>query len=118
TVLGTGNESTVQLIASAMFSLLAHADQATALAADPALIPGAVEEFLRYFTPFELSGIRFATEPVTIGGVRIPAGEAVMAVLAAADRDPRAFAEPDRVDFHRRDGDGHLAFGHGIHYCL
>jgi cytochrome P450 len=117
-VLGSGNESTVHLIASGLFSLLAHPEQAAALAGDPALLRPAVEEFLRYFTPFELSGIRFTTESVSIRGVTIPAGEAVMVVLAAADRDPRAFTEPDRVDFTRRDGDGHLAFGHGIHYCL
>jgi cytochrome P450 len=118
TVLGTGNESTVQLIAGAMFSLLAQPALAASLVADPGLVPAAVEEFLRYYTPFELSGIRFTSEPVTIAGVTIPAGEPVMAVLAAADRDPRAFAAPDRVDFTRRDGGGHLALGHGIHFCL
>ncbi|MBB5802230.1 cytochrome P450 [Saccharothrix ecbatanensis] len=118
TVLGSGNESTVQLIAAGTFHLLSHPEQAAALADDPALLPGAVEEFLRYFNPFELSGVRFTTEPVTIGGADIPAGEAVLVVLAAADRDPRVFAEPDRVDFSRPDGRGHLAFGHGIHYCL
>lgn len=118
TVLGSGNESTVQLIAAGMFSLLAHPEQAAALVGDPALVPAAVEEFLRYFTPFELSGLRFTTEPVTVGGVVIPEGEAVMVVLAAADRDPRVFADPERVDFTRRPAEGHLAFGHGVHYCL
>ncbi|MEV6942986.1 cytochrome P450 [Streptomyces sp. NPDC051172] len=118
TLLGTGHESTVQLVGNGMYALVAHPDQADLLRADPDRIPAAVEEFLRFFTPFELSGLRFTDAPVEIGGVLIPEGEAVQVALAAADRDPRAFAHADRLDVTRTDAGRHLALGHGIHYCI
>jgi cytochrome P450 len=76
-----------------------------------------VEELLRYDGPVELATWRYATEPLTVGGEKVSAGDPVLVVLAAADRDPARFAEPDTVDLARRDNP-HLGYGHGIHYCL
>ncbi len=76
-----------------------------------------MEELLRYDGPVELATWRFATEPVVIGGQRIETGDPVLVVLAAADRDPERFADPDTLDLGRRDNQ-HLGYGHGIHYCL
>ncbi|HET6359809.1 cytochrome P450 [Streptomyces sp.] len=81
------------------------------------LLETAVEELLRYDGPVELATWRFATEPLTIGGQRIAAGDPVLVVLAAANRDPERFDEPDTLDLTRRDNQ-HLGYGHGIHYCL
>ncbi|MGW1492431.1 cytochrome P450 family protein [Streptomyces sp. NPDC002402] len=81
------------------------------------LLATAVEELLRYDGPVELATWRFATEPLTIGGQRIAAGDPVLVVLAAANRDPARFDEPDTLDLFRRDNQ-HLGYGHGIHYCL
>ena len=77
----------------------------------------AVEEFARYDGPALLAIRRFPVEDITIGGVTVPAGETVLLSLAAANRDPRRFPDPDRLDL-GRDATGHLALGHGIHYCL
>ncbi len=107
----------MNLIGNGTLALLSHPDQLAELKADPGLLDGAVEELLRYDGPVEFGTWRFTTEPVTVGGVPIPAGEPVLAVLAAADRDPGRFAEPDTLDL-TRDGGGHLALGHGIHFCL
>ncbi|MER7409689.1 MULTISPECIES: cytochrome P450 family protein [Streptomyces] len=113
-----GYETTVGLISNGALALLRHPDQLAALRADPGLLPGAVEEMLRYDGPVETSTYRFTTEPVEIGGTVIPGdGQLVLPVLADADRDPRRFAEPDTFDV-RRAPRGHLAFGHGIHFCL
>jgi cytochrome P450 len=81
------------------------------------LLPGTIEEFLRYQGPLRHATFRFTREPVELGGVVVPEGELVMLGLASANRDDEHFAEPDRLDI-RRDTAGHLAFGHGIHYCL
>ncbi|MBO8200218.1 cytochrome P450 [Streptomyces smyrnaeus] len=113
-----GYETTVGLIANGTLALLRHPDQLAALRADPALIPGAVEEMLRYDGPVEVSTYRFTLEPVEIGGTLIPGdGQLVLPVLADADRDPARFPDSDRFDI-RREARGHLAFGHGIHFCL
>lgn len=112
-----GHETTVNLISNGVRALLAHPDQLAALRADPGLLDGAVEEMLRYDGPVETSTFRFTAEPVEIAGTVIPAREAVLVVIASADRDPRQFDDPDRFDI-RRDARGHLAFGHGLHYCL
>ncbi|MGW0583257.1 cytochrome P450 family protein [Streptomyces sp. NPDC002920] len=112
-----GHETTVNLITNAVHALLTHPDQLAALRADPALLDGAVEEALRYEGPVENATFRFAAEPLEIAGTHIAAGEAVMIGLTAADRDAARFPAPDRFDI-RRDTRGHLAFGHGIHYCL
>ncbi|MEV0170068.1 cytochrome P450 [Streptomyces sp. NPDC050803] len=112
-----GYESTVNLITSGVHALLTHPDQLAALRADMNLIDGAVEEMLRYEGPIENATFRYAAEPLEIAGVRIEAGEPVMVSLAAADRDEDRYPDPERFDI-RRDSRGHVAFGHGIHFCL
>ncbi|MGV9452962.1 cytochrome P450 family protein [Streptomyces sp. NPDC003635] len=112
-----GYESTVNLISSGVHALLTHPDQLAALRADMTLIGSAVEEMLRYEGPIENATFRYAVEPLEIAGVRIEAGEPVMVCLAAADRDEERFPDPGRFDI-RRDSRGHVAFGHGIHFCL
>jgi len=111
-----GHETTVNLIGNGMFALLRRPDELARLRADPSLFPGAVEEFLRLDSPVNLATMRFTAEPVTIGGTEIPAGELVLLSLGSANRDPARYQHPDELDV-RRDG-GHLAFGHGIHFCL
>ncbi|WP_059009251.1 cytochrome P450 family protein [Streptomyces specialis] len=112
-----GHETTVSLIANGAWALLTHPEQLAALRADPALIPGAVEEFLRWESPVNLATLRYTEEPVVIAGTRIPAGSFVHVALTSANRDADRFAEPDGLDI-ARDAGGHLAFGHGIHHCL
>ncbi|MGI5374606.1 cytochrome P450 family protein [Streptomyces sp. CA-251387] len=116
-ILFAGYENTVQLIGNAVLALLRHPEQLAALRERPARLPAAVEEFSRYEGPALLAIRRFPTEDVTIGGVTVPAGETVLLSLAAANRDPARFPDPDRLDL-SRDASGHLALGHGIHYCL
>ncbi|MFJ9709127.1 cytochrome P450 [Streptomyces sp. NPDC101234] len=116
-ILFAGYENTVHLIGNATLALLLNPSQLAALRADPTRIGAAVEELARYDGPAPLAIRRFPTEDVTIGGVTVPAGETVLLSLAAAHRDPRRFPEPDRLDI-GRDATGHLALGHGIHYCL
>lgn len=116
-ILFAGYENTVQLIGNAILALLQHPDQMALLRQDPSRITAAVEEFARFEGPALLAIRRFAIEDVTIGGVRIPAGETVLLSLSAANRDPDRFPDPDRLDL-GRDAVGHLALGHGIHYCL
>ncbi|MET9801074.1 cytochrome P450 [Streptomyces sp. NPDC006368] len=112
-----GHETTVNLISNGVRALLDHPAQLAALRADFGLLDGAVEEMLRYDGPVETGTVRFAREPVEVGSTVIPAGAAVLVGIGAGDRDPARFAGPDRFDIHR-DTAGHLAFGHGIHYCL
>ncbi|MEU9374459.1 cytochrome P450 [Streptomyces sp. NPDC048255] len=113
-----GHETTVNLIGNGVRALLEHPEQLAALRADPeGLIDGAVEEMLRYDGPVQHATYRFALADLELGGVTVPAGSSVLVALAAADRDPARFAEPDVFDI-RRTGPGHLAFGHGIHFCL
>ncbi|HEV7651185.1 MAG TPA: cytochrome P450 [Actinophytocola sp.] len=117
TILNAGHETSAQLIANGTFALLSHPDQLAALRADPALLPSAIEEMLRLFGPAELAALRFTREPVEIGGVAVPAGEVVQILWGSANRDDAQFAEAERFDITRRNS-AHLAFGHGIHYCL
>ncbi|MPY63764.1 cytochrome P450 family protein [Streptomyces spongiae] len=116
-VLFAGYESSIHLLGNATLALLSNPDQLAALRADASLWHGAVEELARYDGPAAISIRRFPTEDVTIGGVTVPAGETVLLCLAAAHRDPHRFPDPDRLDI-TRDTTGHLALGHGIHYCL
>ncbi|MFJ9101202.1 cytochrome P450 [Streptomyces sp. NPDC102405] len=116
-ILFAGYENTVQLIGNAVLALFQHPGQLDALRKDPARLPAAVEEFLRYEGPALLAIRRFPLEDVTIGGVTVPAGETVWVSPSAANRDPDRFPDPDRLDL-ARDASGHLALGHGIHYCL
>jgi cytochrome P450 len=112
-----GHETTVNLITNGMYLLLTHPDQHRRLRSDPGLIPAAVEEFLRYESPVETTTHRFTAEPVEVAGVTIPAGEVVIVSLSSANRDEERFAEPARFDVARGES-SHLAFGHGIHFCL
>ncbi|MFI9585339.1 cytochrome P450 [Streptomyces sp. NPDC052236] len=117
-LLVAGHETTVNLISGGVLALLTHPDQLAALRADFGLLDGAIEEMLRYDGPVETSTYRFTLEPVEIGGTIIPGGgQLVLIAMADAHRDPARFPDPDRFDI-RRDTRGHLAFGHGIHYCL
>lgn len=113
-----GHVTTVNLIGNAIFALLTHPEQLAALKSDRALVKNAVEETLRYFGPAEMTTVRWATEPVALDGVAIEAGEPLLAVLAAADRDPARFADPETFDVRRPDAHRHMAFGKGIHACL
>ena len=112
-----GHETTTNLIGNGMKALLQHPDQLQRLRDDPTLIGGAVEELLRYDGPVHLTG-RIATEDLEIAdGVIARKGEGVTLLLAAANRDPARFDDPDRLDIDRPDP-RHLTFSHGIHYCL
>ena len=116
-LLVAGHETTVNLIASGMLALLLNPGELARLRADPGLIGGAVEELLRYMNPVNHATFRCAAEPIEIGGAQIGPGEAVFVALSGANRDPARYADPERLDLDR-DSAGHLAFGHGIHYCL
>ncbi|WP_211588535.1 cytochrome P450 family protein [Allorhizocola rhizosphaerae] len=116
-VMNAGYETTANMISSGMLALLTHPDQQELLRADLSLLPSAIEEFLRFESPLNLSTIRFSTEAIEVGDVTIPAGEIVFIALLAANRDPEQFAEPDRLRVDRRAGQ-HLSFGHGIHHCV
>jgi cytochrome P450 len=112
-----GHETTVNLIGNAVYLLGRWPDQKQRLLDDPGLLPAAVEEVLRLASPTATTTYRVTTRPLTIGDTTIPAGEQVLVSLLAVNRDEFRFAEPDTFDPVRRDG-GHLAFGHGIHFCL
>ncbi|MEU8995552.1 cytochrome P450 [Streptomyces caniferus] len=113
-----GYETTANLISNGVLALLTHPDQLAALCADPSLIDGAVEEMLRYDGPLETSTFRFTVEPTEIAGTVIPGGgEVVLPVIADSGRDPLRFDDPGRFDI-TRDARGHVAFGHGIHFCF
>jgi cytochrome P450 len=116
-LLVAGHETTTNLIASGTLALLTNPAELERLRSDPSLRPRAVEELLRYVNPLNHATDRFTLEPVEIGGVTIPAREWVLCVTSSANRDPGRFADPDRLDV-GRDAGGHVAFGHGIHYCL
>jgi vitamin D3 1,25-hydroxylase len=112
-----GHETTVNLIANGLLALLTHPEQLARLSAQPELLAGAVEEFLRWDSPVHSTPVRFVAEDVEYAGVTIPAGAVVVLSLAAANRDGERFADAAqlRVD---RDASGHVAFGHGLHHCL
>ena len=112
-----GHETTTNLIASGTLAMLTHPDQLARLRADPALLPGAVEELLRFVNPVTHATERFTLAPTSIGGVTVPAREWVLCVTSSANHDPARYADPGRLDLSRDTG-GHLAFGHGIHFCL
>jgi pimeloyl-[acyl-carrier protein] synthase len=114
-LLNAGNETTTNLLGNGLVALLQHPDQLRRLRDDPTLIPTAVEEFLRYDSPVQFMG-RIAPADVECGGKRIRRGDLVLPVLAAANRDPSHFPDPDRLDV-TREPNHHLAFGHGHHYC-
>ncbi|MFF3565703.1 cytochrome P450 [Streptomyces sp. NPDC002574] len=121
-LLFAGFETAVNLIGNGMYTLLRNPGPRRRLQdaladGEDGLLGTAVEELLRYDGPVELATWRFATERLTVGGQEIATGDPVLVVLAAADRDPARFNEPDTLDLSRRDNQ-HLGYGHGIHYCL
>jgi cytochrome P450 len=116
-LLVAGHETTVNLIASGVLALLTHPPELARLRADPSLLPAAVEELLRFTSPVNHATFRFTGCPVAVGNVLIPEGQTVVAAIASANRDPARFGSPEELDL-CRDSGGHLAFGHGIHYCL
>jgi cytochrome P450 len=112
-----GHETTTGLIGNTVRRLLEDPARWAEIAAQPGLIPAAVEESLRY-DPSVPVWRRVTTRPVTLGGTELPAGARLFLWLAAAGRDAAAFPEPDRFDLHRPDAERHLAFGKGLHFCL
>jgi len=111
-----GHETTTNLIGNGITALLRHRDQWERLVADPSLAPGAVEEVLRFDGPVHLTG-RTATVTSEVGGVTVEPGQGLLVLIAAANRDPARFPDPDRLDIGRTDTH-HLAFSQGMHYCL
>jgi cytochrome P450 len=113
-----GHETTVSLIGNAMRALLTHPEQRAAIERDPALLPRAVEELIRYDGPVERTLNRWAAVDVEVGGQTIRRGETVIVVLGAADHDPGRFEEPDTLDLAAEREARHLGFGRGRHFCL
>jgi cytochrome P450 len=116
-LLVAGHETTANMLALGTLTLLRRPDRLAQLAADPALLDRAVEELLRYLTIIQFGLVRLALADVPVGGVLVRAGESVVASLAAANRDPAHFADPEALDL-AREYAPHLAFGHGVHQCL
>ncbi|MFC0434901.1 cytochrome P450 [Kutzneria buriramensis] len=118
TLLVAGHESTANQIGNFAHTLLTRADQRELLLADPGLVPSAVEEMLRY-VPIQTSagGPRVALEDIRIGDVLVRKGETVLPQLASANRDELVFDDPERLDV-TRGRNPHLAFGHGVHFCI
>jgi cytochrome P450 len=125
-LLGAGHETTMNLIGNGVLALLRHPDQLTGLRNGSALPKAAVEELLRYDSPVQLTG-RTAIEDMDVEGVRVPAGDEIVVLLGAANRDPARFERPDELRLDRavlpaqtaaRAVGQHLAFGNGAHFCL
>jgi cytochrome P450 len=115
-ILNAGHETTTNLLANGIYSLIQAPPAWRALAASPDLLPAAVEEFLRYESPNQL-GNRKALIDTTVGGERINAGDYLWLGIGAANRDPREFENPDSLDISRQHNP-HLAFAAGIHTCI
>ena len=111
-----GFETTTNLIGNGLAALLAHPEEMERLRAEPALMPNAVEEMLRFEPSVQLDA-RTALVDADVGGIDVSAGEVVLTLLGAANRDPARYPEPDRFDV-ARTGHQHLAFAAGIHFCL
>ncbi|MFI2620616.1 cytochrome P450 [Streptomyces sp. NPDC018584] len=115
-LLGAGIKTTTHLLGNGVRALLDHPDQLARLRADPGLIPSAVQELLRYDTPAQLDA-RVALEPTWFAGVELKAGQTVMTVIGAANRDPARFADAERLDIGRVEN-SHLSYAAGVHFCL
>ncbi len=116
-LLFAGHETTTTLIANSLRVLLSHPEAWQALAEDPSLIPGAIDEILRY-SPSIVAWRRKALVDAQIGGVDIPKGANILLVMGSANRDESRFEDPDSFQISRPNAREHLAFGYGIHYCL
>jgi cytochrome P450 PksS len=116
-LLVAGHETTVNLIGNGVLALAEHPAQMARLREQPELIATAVEEMLRYGSPLQFATERYATADVEIAGLRMPRGSLVYVVLASANRDEATFRDAMQFDV-AREPNRHLAFGHGIHYCL
>jgi cytochrome P450 len=112
-----GHETTTNLLGNGLRRLLEHRDAWEAICDDPTLVPGAVEEILR-FDSSVIHWRRRTTVPVTLSGVDIPAGADLLVSIGAANRDPETFTDPDRFDIRRANAREHLSFGGGAHLCL
>ncbi len=112
-----GHDTTASLIGNGVVALLEHSEQLDDLRSDPAKLAVAVEELLRYDAPVPHSTFRYAVAPIELGDATIPAGAQVIICLAGANRDTGRYADPDELDIDRAES-RHLAFGHGIHFCL
>lgn len=115
-LLVAGNETTTNLIGNAVQEFMAHPGELAKVTADPALLPAAIEEVLRYSSPVQAT-VRRATRDVDLDGKTIREGQFILPWLAAANRDPAVFPEPDTFDV-TRTPNRHLAFGMGVHFCL
>jgi cytochrome P450 PksS len=116
-LLGAGSETTTHLISGSVYELVKNPALRDWLEADWSRLNLAVEEFLRFVSPVQLSKPRFVRRDIELGGVRLKKGERIMAMVAAANMDPAANEHPERLDLERRPNH-HLAFGTGIHFCL
>ncbi len=112
-----GHRAPTTLLANGIAALLQHREQWQQIVADPALVVPAVEELLRFVTPFPVGLARHTAAPIKIDDIGIPRDDLVSASLVAANRDPAVFTDPDEFDI-RRESNPHLAFGHGHHHCL
>ena len=115
-LLAAGHGTTTHLIGNGLLALMHHPDQLQILKDDLAMMPNAVNELLRYDSPVQMTSRR-ANQDLDLGNKRISAGQEVLFCLGAANRDPAQFSEPDQLDVLRQKNQ-HLAFGHGIHFCL
>lgn len=111
-----GQETTTNLLNNAVLSFIRHPDQLARVRAMPELLPSAIEEVLRYRSPVQWM-FRFTRREVEMNGQTIPAGRMVLPVIGSANHDPRHFDAPERFDV-ARDPNPHIAFGHGIHFCV
>jgi cytochrome P450 len=116
-LLFAGHETTTHLISGSVFELLKHPDLRDWLEEDWSRVDLAVEEFLRFITPVQFTKPRYVRKDIELGGVRLAKGDKIMVMLAAANMDPRANPDPDRLDLQRKPN-RHIAFGTGIHFCL
>lgn len=116
-LLTAGHETTATMIGTGSFVWLTHPDALAEMLAEKSLLPGAIEELLRYISMLHITLVRTATEHTELGGQQICPGDGMLANPAAANKDPQAFAHPDVFDIHR-DARHHLAFGFGVHQCL